>query len=106
MNLDFNLITPQIIYNLIDGNQGLIFGSVISYILAFNCYDIMKKSSSNKFIIELLENKNYSYKQTILNFISNKNIDYYTYFLKNCLDITEEENYYEEETDKFIEKNN
>jgi Zn-dependent oligopeptidase len=98
INLDFNLITPQIIYNLIDGNQGLIFGSVISYILAFNCYDIMKKSSSNKFIIDLLENKNYSYKQTILNYISDRNIDYYTYFLKNCLDINEEENYYEEET--------
>jgi len=100
MNLDFNLIMPQIIYNLIDGNQGLIFGSIISYILAFNCHDIMKKSSSNNFIIELLENKNYSYKQTILNYISNRNIDYYTYFLKNCLDISEEENYYEEETER------
>lgn len=100
IHLDYNLITPQIIYNLIDGNQGLIFGSIISYILAFNCYDIITKSQNNtfNFIIELLENKNYSYKQTILNFISDKNIDYYTYFLKNCLDIDDEENYYEEET--------
>jgi hypothetical protein len=97
MEINFNHINPQIFYNLIDGNQGLIFGNIISYILAFNCYHIMNTNKSNRFILDLLENKDYSYKKIILNFVSDTNIDYYKYFLKHCLDINDEENYYDEE---------
>jgi hypothetical protein len=103
---NLNYINPQIIYNLIDGNHGLLFGSILSYILAFNCQHMLKNTNANaninNFIIELLENKDFSYKKTILDFVSNSNTDYYKYFLKNCLDIDDEENYYDEElTTKF-----
>ena len=92
------MILPQSIYNLIDGNQGLLFGTIISYILAYNCYYLMNINDNNDFIINLLENKDYSYKKIILEYISNSNIDYYKNFLKNCLNIDDsEENYYDED---------
>lgn len=98
-----NYINPQIIYNLIDGNHGLLFGSILSYILAFNCQHMLKNTNTNNFIIELLENKDFSYKKTILNFVSNSNTDYYKYFLKNCLDIDDDENYYDDELTTKLE---
>ena len=93
------MLLPQSIYNLIDGNQGLLFGTIISYILAYNCYYLMYNTNqNNQFIMDLLENKNYSYKKTILEYISKSNIDYYKNFIKNCLNIDDiEENYYDEE---------
>jgi Zn-dependent oligopeptidase len=92
-------IFPQLIYNLVDGNQGLLFGTILSYILAFNCnYLINNETSSSNFMINLLENKDYSYKKIILEYISKSNIDYYKNFLKNCLHIEDvEDNYYDEE---------
>jgi Zn-dependent oligopeptidase len=96
------MILPQSIYNLIDGNQGLLFGTIISYILAFNCHYLINTQNSTDFIIKLLENKDYSYKKTILEYISSSNIDYYKNFLKNCLNIEDDDNnYYDENTEKL-----
>lgn len=90
---------PQSIYNLVDGNQGLLFGTILSYILAYNCnYLINNENTDPNFIINLFENKEYSYKKIILDYISKSNIDYYKNFLKNCLNIDDlEDNYYDEE---------
>lgn len=92
-------IFPQSIYNLVDGNQGLLFGTILSYILAYNCnYLINNQNTDPNFIINLFENKEYSYKKIILDYISKSNIDYYKNFLKNCLNIDDaEDNYYDEE---------
>lgn len=92
-------IFPQSVYNLVDGNQGLLFGTILSYILAYNCnYLINNQNTSPNFIINLFENKEYSYKKIILDYISKSNIDYYKNFLKNCLNIDDvEDNYYDEE---------
>jgi Zn-dependent oligopeptidase len=91
------MILPQSIYNLIDGNQGLLFGTIISYILAYNCYYLINTNNNIDFIIKLLENKEYSYKKIILDYIASSNIDYYKNFLKNCIGIEDDDNYYDEE---------
>jgi len=92
-------IFPQSIYNLVNGNQGLLFGTILSYILAFNCiYLINNEKNQSNFLVKLLENKEYSYKKNILEYISKSDIDYYKNFLKNCLYIDDnDDNYYYEE---------
>lgn len=84
IDINKNYILPSVINNLINGNQGFIYGTIISIILAFNAYTLI---DSNNFIIQLLENKEYSYRKMILEFISNMNHDYYTEFLTKCLNI-------------------
>jgi Zn-dependent oligopeptidase len=93
-------INQTTVNNLINGNQGLIYGSILSIILSFNAYKIImtNKSKSNEFLFNLLENKNYSYRKLILEFISQLNNDYYNEFLQSCLGIQpDSENYYDEE---------
>ena len=101
-HVDFNLnfIPPQIIHNIIRGNQGLLYGTVLSTILAYNAYSSIIKGDKVDMLINLMENKNYSYKQNLINFISSINEDYYNKFLKDCLKIKEikSENYFDETT--------
>jgi hypothetical protein len=84
IEIDKNYIFPSFINNLINGNQGFIYGTILSIILAFNAYTMI---DSNDFIINLLENKEYSYRKMILEFISKLNHDYYDEFLTKCLNI-------------------
>ncbi len=98
LNFNQSYINQTTINNLINGNQSLIYGSILSMILSFNTYKIIVSSKSNEFLFNLLENKNYSYRKLILEFISKLNNDYYDEFLQKCLDIQPvSENYYDEE---------
>ncbi len=93
-----NYINPSVINNLINGNQGLIYGTVLSIILSFTAYYLIINGKSGNFINKLLENKNYSYRKMIMEFISELNNDYYDDFLKKCLNIEPvSENYYDED---------
>lgn len=84
IDINKNYILPSAINNLINGNQGFIYGTILSIILAFNAYTLI---DSNDFITKLLENKEYSYRKMILEFVSELNHDYYTDFLIKCLNI-------------------
>ena len=96
ININKNYIFPSVINNLINGNQGYVYGTILSIILAYNAYILIE---SNDFFIKLLENKEYSYRKMILDFISNLNHDYYTEFLSKCLNIeTQKVNAYDEAT--------
>ena len=63
-------INPNIILNTVNGNHGLLFGSILSLILSFVAYYILINKvddlNIDKFIEELLENKMFSYKKIIL----------------------------------------
>jgi hypothetical protein len=88
------LIHPNIITNQVNGNHGLLFGTIISIILAYSIFYLLTNKKENidmnKFIFDLLENKEYSYKKIILDFISKNNINYFKLFIEKCLDITDE----------------
>jgi Zn-dependent oligopeptidase len=100
IDCDFNFILPSVINNIINGQQSLIYGNILSNILAFNTYEYISKGKNNKAFNELLENKNYSYKKNLINFIMTINEDYYKYFLSNCLNIKDLslDNYFDEGT--------
>ena len=90
---------------LFRSNQGLNFGSVLSIILAYSVYYLITNRDNNinidLFLNKLLENKEYSYKKNIIDFISNNNIDYFKLFTEKCLDIIEDNNnLYDEQTEK------
>ena len=87
--VDFNIqyILPQVIHNTVNGHQGLLYGNILSLILAFNAYTSINSNNRLDKLFELLENKNYSYKKNLIKFISNIDEDYYNKFLKECLKI-------------------
>jgi hypothetical protein len=89
VNIDTNIttISPHVIHNVINGQQGVIFGNVLSIILAFNVYSYINTKGDLEAFYQLLENRNYSYKENLINFIKKIDGDYYENFLVNCLKI-------------------
>jgi hypothetical protein len=99
-------INPNIILNTVNGNQGLLFGSILSLILSFVVYYLLVNRTADididKFIDELLENKCFSHKKIILEFISKINIDYFKLFIEKCLNIMDDsKNYYDEMSERL-----
>lgn len=98
LKIDNNYINPSFIYNLINGNQGLTYGSILSYILSYNAYNLIINGNSDDFIYNILENKEYSYRKMILEFMTKLKNDYFDEFITKCLGIEEKDfNYYDEE---------
>ena len=85
-NTDIKYINPIIIQNCINGNQCIVYGSVLSSILAYNIYNILKQKNNTNFVDLILQNSNNNYKKNIQSFLDN-NIkeDYYINFLKTYL---------------------
>ncbi len=84
--------------NLINGNHGYIYGTILSIILSYNAYNLIISGKSNNFIDKLLENRDYSYRKMILEFVSELKHDYYIEFLTKCLNIEiKKENSYDDE---------
>ncbi len=81
------IISPNIIHNVINGQQGVIFGNMLSIILAFNVYSYINTKCNLDSFYHLLENRNYSYKENLINFIKKMEGDYYENFLINCLKV-------------------
>jgi len=94
-------INPNAILNIIEGQQGLIFGNLISNILAFTAANFIMKSSKLDLFYDFLQNKNYSYKKNLIKFISSIEEDYYNVFLAKCLKIKNihVESYFDVETE-------
>ena len=97
VDCNIGFILPSVIHNIINGQQSLIYGNILSNILAYNAYECLNKNSNHKILFELLENKNYSYKKNLIKFISTINEDYYKNFLSGCLKIKDLslDNYFE-----------
>lgn len=101
LEFNTNFIYPLLVNNIMNNNESLIYGTVLSQIISFSLYNLLLQGKASDFIIELLENKNYCYKKLILNFISKNEIDYFELFIQNYLGITIKEypSLYEEDTE-------
>ncbi len=98
LEINKNYISPSIMNNLINGNHGYIYGTILSIILSYNAYNLIISGKSNNFIDKLLENRDYSYRKMILEFVSELKHDYYIEFLTKCLNIEiKKENSYDDE---------
>lgn len=87
IDINNKFILPQVIHNIVNGHQGLLYGNILSLILAYNTYASLNTNTKLDKLFELLENKNYSYKKNLIKFISEIDEDYYSKFLKECLKI-------------------
>ena len=98
VDCDLGFILPSVIHNTINGQQGLIYGNIISSILAYNTYEYINSEKNISALYELLENKNYSYKKNLIKFITTIKTDYYKNFLSGCLKIKDIslDNYFDE----------
>jgi len=95
-------IAPNIIFNIVNGQQGLIFGNLISTILAFNGAIHIMENRKLDLLYDFLNNEKYSYKKNLIKFISSIDEDYYKVFLAKCLKIKNihVESYFDIETQK------
>lgn len=93
LNIKNNLVTPQIISNIISGTHGAIYGNITSVIFSYNAYQriINEKDGGIIFINEVLKSKK-SCKKSIREFIDKLNIDYYANFIENYLGNSELDN--------------
>jgi Zn-dependent oligopeptidase len=95
-----NFIYPLLVNNVINNSEGLIYGTILSQIISFTIYKLLSEGKASEFIIQLLENRDYNFKQLILNFITHNDIDYFEIYIKEYLGINTEElpSLYEEDT--------
>jgi hypothetical protein len=102
INLDLTYIYPLFVNNIINNNESLIYGTVLSQIIAYTIYKLLCDGKANNFIIEILENKEYCFKKNILNFIIQNGIDYFETFVEGYLGINTQDypSLYEEDTEK------
>jgi hypothetical protein len=104
LNIDILCVNPTVIQNCVNGNQGIIYGSIMSVVLAYNTYILIKKGMGVKFVKDVLSNSKHCYKKSIKTFVDNVNDNYYNNFVKNYLGITttieesdqESDNYYDD----------
>ena len=56
-NIDFNInyILPQVIHNTVNGHHGLLYGNILSSILAFNAYTSINNNNRLDKLFELLD---------------------------------------------------
>jgi Zn-dependent oligopeptidase len=82
-------INPCIINNITNGMQCILYSSVLNMILAYNTYELLESDKNLDKFRNFLENKEYSYKKLIVEFIANLESDYYENFLIKCMQLKE-----------------
>ena len=101
-NTEITTIYPQAIFNIINGNAGITYSTILSFIFSYNSYYIMQTQEKvDEFIETVLKNKNFSYRDSIKTFLKLSEEDPYIFFMKNLLKIdpTDNDNYYDEITE-------
>ena len=91
-NTNVEYINPTILQNMVNGNQGFIYTSIVSFILAFNSFALIKQGLGSVFVSSVMTNEKYNYKQEIKMFSDRINEDYYLYFLENFMNIKSHKN--------------
>ena len=92
-------ITPQIINNIINDNAGVCYSTIINTMLSYTCFVMILNNYNEKFINTVLKNSNFSFKESVKEFIKLSNINNFDMFINNALKInikTEKDNYFEE----------
>ena len=105
-------ININVINNVINGTSCIQYSYILNLILAYNTFELLEQDKNINTFKLFLENKDYSYKKLIIDFMSNLDTDYYENFLIKCLGLKElvVDNYYCENTtdnnSEFTEFNN
>lgn len=102
LDININGINPSILNSIVTGGQGVLYGNIISDIMAYNAYLLLNRGKGDRFI-KILSSAISPFKRSIKRFISELDIDYYQNYLKNYLNvdikdiaIDTDANYYEE----------
>uniref|UniRef100_A0A6C0EB06 Peptidase M3A/M3B catalytic domain-containing protein n=1 Tax=viral metagenome TaxID=1070528 RepID=A0A6C0EB06_9ZZZZ len=97
-NVTSKSISPHFLYNGINGEQGIVYGNILSIIFGFNAFLLIKNGKGGDFVKNVENNKDYKYKHTINEFIKQINCDYYDNFLEKFIGIkiNYEDNYFDD----------
>lgn len=119
LNLDLQYVNPNILIQETNGNEGILYGNILSEILAYTVYKSVKSGNGKKFINDvLLSNPNISIKKLIHEYVANEQVDSYDLYMteligysevdtelnineKNKYDVTDSANYFDDNSDNI-----
>jgi hypothetical protein len=93
-------LTQNIILNEINDSEGTLYSNIISEILSYGIYQVIKRYGSTEFINKILKNNKISTKKLIFDFIGKSNANIYDLYLNEII------NYQEIDTEVNIKLNN
>ena len=95
-------ISPHVLLKLINGTQGNAHSNIISSILAYSVYQIIKTGKGIEFINKVLTSGTNSFRNMLTEFIKKNKIEPFEIYLEQVLGYKEE--YETEATNYFLEK--
>ena len=106
LNTDIKSIPPNFIAQMINGNEGILYGNISSEILSYAVFSSIKDGKGEKFRKEVLEPTDKSFNNLLLQFISSIDTDTYNLYLSKIigLDIENDDELVTENTNFFDDK--
>ena len=97
LNLNINGINPTLLYQEINGSEGMLYGNILTEILSYGVFSLIRsgrdkknyKNSGNYFIKNVLNSDLGKLKKTLYKFISNLREDSYDLYLQKLIGYNE-----------------
>ena len=102
LDIDKKNISPAIIIKLVNGHEGISHGSVISSILSYSAYYLIKNGKGIEFVETVLTSGTKSFRDMLTGFIKSNKIEAFQLYLENVIGI--EDDCDTEATNYFLEK--
>jgi|SaaInlStandDraft_5_1057022.scaffolds.fasta_scaffold11273_2 hypothetical protein len=89
INVNVSHINPSTILQEIGGKEGNIYNNILTEILAYAVYTLVKNDQGNNFVVDVLSAPSSQFKQSLNSFISKSDTDSYDLFLNNIIEYKE-----------------
>jgi Zn-dependent oligopeptidase len=89
INLDIDEINPSVIYQEINGNEGKLYSNILTEILSFSVYTMIKDNKGSLFVKNVLSKESIDLRQNLHSFISKLNADSYDLYLREVIGYNE-----------------
>ena len=102
INVEKKNIPPHIVIKIINGTEGVSHGNIISCILAYSVYNLIKKGKGLEFMENVLKSGTKSFRDMLTDFIKSYKIEAFQLYLENVIGLEDECD--TEATNYFLEK--
>ena len=87
--LDINGINPTVIYQEINGSEGFVYGNILTEMLSYNIFTIIKSGYGEQFIKNVLEMDPFKMKKALHKFMTSFEKDSYDIYLQDVIGYNE-----------------
>jgi hypothetical protein len=89
LNMEITGINPTVIQQEINGSEGIIYGNILTEILSFGIYNIIKTGKGISFFNNTLNVESTKIKKSLYDFISTHSTDSYDLYLQEVIGYSE-----------------